>query len=108
MNKNNDALRLLQSSKSLGPNRADTLYYLGIAYMSEKDWDSAQKEFRTALSLNPDNAEIYDRLGVLFARKEKWEKARKAFKSALKLSPSHQSARTNLKRLENKIKTNRQ
>ena len=108
MNRNNDALRLLQSSKSLDPNRVDTLYYLGIVYMSEKDWDSAQTEFRTALSLNPDNADIYDKLGILFARKEKWEKARKAFKSALKLSPSHQSARTNLKRLENKIKTNRQ
>ena len=108
MNRNNDALRLLQSSKSLDPNRVDTLYYLGIAYMSKKDWDSAQTEFRIALSLNPDNAAIYDKLGILFARKEKWEKARKAFKSALKLSPSHQSARTNLKRLENKIKTNRQ
>ena len=108
MNRNNDALRLLQSSKSLDPNRVDTLYYLGIAYMSKKDWDSAQTEFRIALSLNPDNAAIYDKLGILFARKEKWEKARKAFKSALKLSPSHQSARTNLKRLENKIRTNRQ
>ena len=53
MNKNNDALNLLQSSKSLDPNRVDTLYYLGIAHMSEKDWDSGpEQSSRTALSLN--------------------------------------------------------
>ena len=86
----------------MGANRVDTLYYLGIAYMSKKDWDSAQTEFRAALSLNPNNADIYDRLGILFARKEKLEKAREAFQTALKLNPSHPSARTNLKRLEKK------
>ena len=108
MNRNNDALRLLQSSKSLDPNRVDTLYYLGIVYMSEKDWGAAQTEFRIALSLTPDNADIHDKLGIVFAREDTWEKAREAFQSALKLNPSHLSARINLKQLENKIRLNRQ
>ena len=85
------------------PKRVDTLYYLGMVYMLEKNWQSARTEFRAALSLNPDNADIYDKLGIVFAQEDEWEKSRKAFKSALQLNPLHPSAKLNLRRLEDKI-----
>jgi Tfp pilus assembly protein PilF len=92
----------------MDPNRVDTLYYLGMAYMAERKWLSAQREFRAALYLNSDNADIYDKIGIVLAQQEKWEKSREAFQSALRLDPLHLSAKGNLQRLENEIIANSQ
>ncbi len=103
INKKNEAIKSLVSSNTMDPNRADTHYYLGMAYMSKNNWRLAQSELENALSLSPENADIYDKLGIAYAQEKMWEKAGEAFKSALNLNQLHPSAKINLERLEKKI-----
>ena len=96
-----------QTAIEVDPNYFDAYIHMGMLSESAEN-DIAIDYYNSAIEINSSSIEAHRNKGLYYHFNENYTEARKAFKSALKLSPSHQSARTNLKRLENKIKTNRQ
>ena len=58
---------------------------LGTAYLSDDQFEEAEKSFKVSLGLSPSSTDPYINLGHIHARNEEWEKARSKFDLALKL-----------------------
>ena len=58
------AICRLKSSLELDNQVWETHYNLAIAYLSNKNFDEAEKEFKETISLNPDLADVYYSLGI--------------------------------------------
>jgi len=68
-------------------------YNLGVVYSQNKEYDTAVKEFKSALGFNPNNAKAYFNLGVIYDDyfKDK-DNARINYRAFLELSPASDDA----------------
>jgi tetratricopeptide (TPR) repeat protein len=56
----------LKSAVERNPNDAEAHNKLGVAYLSQKDYDLAIDTFREAISINPDKADYFYNLGCVY------------------------------------------
>jgi tetratricopeptide (TPR) repeat protein len=63
------ALAAFQQALTIAPNSTKTLVNLGNAYVAEKNFDLAEKEYRTVLQLDPANRDANYNLGLLLMAK---------------------------------------
>jgi tetratricopeptide (TPR) repeat protein len=68
-------------------------YNLGVVYTQNKDFDSAVKEFKTALGYNPKNAQAHYNLGIIYDDYFKdRENAKYHYRNYLELAPDSDDA----------------
>ncbi len=58
-----------------------------ILYRSERDYEGALREYRTALAIAPSNPIALEAAGLALRRLDRWEEALKYFRQAVELSP---------------------
>jgi Flp pilus assembly protein TadD len=63
----------------------DTAYYLGSAYLQDKQWVPAEKCLLAAAQLTPQDAHVYERLGALYRETDRAAESEKAFAQAAEL-----------------------
>jgi tetratricopeptide (TPR) repeat protein len=69
------------------PNDVEAYYKRAMAYMLERDYDSAFQEFNRAIELNPDYAPAITKRGVIYGIKGEFDLAVKDFNRAIELDP---------------------
>lgn len=69
---------------------------LGIRYESQKDWASAEKEYRAALDQDPRFLPALANLGNLYAQQGQYKTAEEYYRRVLKDDPNHPMANNNL------------
>lgn len=69
---------------------------LGEAYLKQRDYTSALKEFLKAEALYPDDPYLQNDLGLTYKAKKKFDLAAKHFKKALEIKPDYGPAKNNL------------
>ncbi|MEK7850001.1 MAG: tetratricopeptide repeat protein [Candidatus Omnitrophota bacterium] len=84
----------LAKAKAKISSEADRYHYnLGVVYTQNKDFDSAVKEFKTALGYNPKNAQAHYNLGIIYDDYFKdRENAKYHYRNYLELSPDSDDA----------------
>lgn len=99
MNRDDQALQLLQKASEMPGATAETWNYLGVVFYRKKDYDKALEAYRRALALDPKFASAHNNLGSLFLSQflEKrdpalMDKALGAFNSAISSDPRLASA----------------
>ena len=93
----------------ISPKNADLHYAQGIVYYkrttssnmvhinnSQKLFEDAYKEFKTAVSLNPKDARYYNAAGVAALNLDKYDEAETLFKKAVQLDSKYSTAIDNL------------
>ncbi len=79
--------------------------YIGNIYFYKKDFENAEKYYKTAIKENPDNADAYNNLAWLYYTKGvNIEKAEKLALKALELNPSRKHTYTDTLKKIRKIK----
>jgi tetratricopeptide (TPR) repeat protein len=63
----------------------DTAYYLGSAYLQDKQWAPAEKCLLTAAQLTPEDAHVQERLGALYQQTNRKAESEKALAKAADL-----------------------
>ncbi len=79
----------------LNPGDAKAHCNLGIfirMYLSEKNYNEAEKELREAIRINPDLAEAHTYLGMVLEYFEKFNEAAQEYKTALILDKGYEKA----------------
>ena len=61
---------------------------LGDLYCEQKQYDSAEIEYKKATDLSPGKAKAHKKLGHVFLAQERFEEAEAAFKKSIELNPS--------------------
>ncbi|XP_053597358.1 protein O-mannosyl-transferase TMTC4 [Microplitis demolitor] len=104
MGKQEKALREGEKATKLLPD--DATIRLNIANILGKleRFEKAEAEFKRAAALDPTNPTIFTNLGVLYHRWNKLDKAKEMYTKALEINPNAQSAKNNMKKLENLIR----
>jgi cytochrome c-type biogenesis protein CcmH/NrfG len=69
------------------PEDSEKWHRLGVAYLSMKNQDEAEKAFQQCLKLDKDNPFALGDLGALYITKGKAKKAIKSLEKSLKISP---------------------
>ena len=88
------ALGLLPSCRSTA--RAKAHVDAGNQYFAQKQFSSAENEYRQAIQISPDFAEAYYRLGLLQIQQEHPTAANQSFAHAVELDPKNLDARLHL------------
>jgi tetratricopeptide (TPR) repeat protein len=78
------------------PNRYETHYTYGLAWLAENQPRRAEEAFAAALRLNNRVADAWVSLGVARYRQDNIEGAKQAMRSALVAAPGHRAATSNL------------
>ncbi len=68
----------------------------GYRHLSEKDFDSAIKDFKNAVSLKPDSERAHNFLGISYFMKKNYKPAEEEFNKAISLNNSYSPAYSNL------------
>lgn len=68
----------------------------GYRHLSERDYDSAIKDFKNAISLKPDSDRAHNFLGIAYFMKKSFKLAEDEFKKAISLNSSYSPAYSNL------------
>lgn len=68
----------------------------GYRHLSEKDFDSAIKDFKNAVSLKPDSERAHNFLGIAYFMKKNYKPAEEEFSKAISLNNSYSPAYSNL------------
>lgn len=76
--------------------KAEAYRNLGEAYLKQRDYSSALKEFLKAEALYPDDPFLQNDLGLTYKAKKKYDLAAKHFKKALEIKPDYGPAKNNL------------
>jgi Tfp pilus assembly protein PilF len=69
---------------------------LGLGYETQRDWKSAEREYRAALDLNPEFLPALANLGNVYAQQAQYHPAEKIYRRLLKRDPNHGMANNNL------------
>jgi len=77
-------------------NNAETHYRQGRAYVKQKRWDDAVREFQAALRIDPDNASAHFALGVVYGKQGNSDEAIREFQAVLRVNPNLPQAHLNL------------
>ncbi|MFH0940355.1 MAG: tetratricopeptide repeat protein [Candidatus Omnitrophota bacterium] len=85
--------QLAKAKAKISSEAARYHYNLGVVYTQNKDFDSAVKEFKTALGYNPKNAQAHYNLGIIYDDYFKdRENAKYHYRNYLELSPDSDDA----------------
>lgn len=76
-------------------------FYTGLAYMDDRDWDSAIREFEYIASIDPASEKAYGSLGIAHIFKGEFDEAEKCFNRALEINPEYVPASVNVRALDN-------
>ena len=96
MERDREAIELLNRAVELDPDVADTHYNLAAAYARVGQTEAAQRYYREALRLRPNYVNAWFNLGNLLARKGRFADAASAYRSALAIEPNTPAAYRNL------------
>ncbi len=94
------AVHHLETALCIEPANANALHNLGNALLTTGKIAEAIVYFRRALEINPASYRTYNSLATAFLNKGEVAKAILCLKQALALQPAYETARKNLKRLE--------
>jgi tetratricopeptide (TPR) repeat protein len=83
-----DAKRFYQEALRLDPDYVDALNNLGVIYIRDKDYTSAQKSFERAVRLRPEYVDAHYNLACLYAIKGEVTQSLAHLKKAVSLDPS--------------------
>lgn len=98
-----EALKPLEDSIRLNPNRAESYYWRGIAYHGLQDFNMAIESLNKAIQLDGTKGSYYLSRGLLYSNQGKHEQAISDYTEALRLDPSLQVARANKEYSEKEI-----
>jgi len=87
-NKNDEAIRRLESAHQLAPAHPDILYLLGAVYEKKQDLPSALKYWNQAIQLSPGHLSSLLACADSYLRKSEPENARKYLDAAIKVAPN--------------------
>lgn len=68
----------------------------GYRHLSERDYDSAIKDFKNAIALKPDSEKAHNFLGIAYFMKKNYKPAEEEFSKAISLNNSYSPAYSNL------------
>ena len=90
LQRENEAIEVLEKSLETTPDNPDTNYWLGIAYQEIGNPEQAERYLRTTIALSPEREEAYNALGYFFAeRGTNLDEAVGLIQKALKKSPAN-------------------
>jgi len=87
------------------PNYTPAYLDLGVIYFNRKEYPRAISVFRAGLSASPNNADLYGNIGAALYNMNKVDSAIVYLHKALRLDPQLNSARENLDRAQNAMRT---
>jgi predicted TPR repeat methyltransferase len=91
-----EAVRLIERSLKLDPDRADYYSNLGIVRRDRLQLTEAIDACHRAIHLDPSHANAHNNLGVLLRAQGRVVEAEEAYRAAIRASPDHSDAYTNL------------
>ncbi len=97
-------IRSLEAS----PENPRTHNNMGYLYLTERNYQKAVEEFKTAIALYPDYARAYNNLGIADSALGETKKAIAAYRRAIEISPNYAVAYNNLAGLYASIGRNNQ
>jgi tetratricopeptide (TPR) repeat protein len=98
--KPDEALKEFQETARLAPDSPLAVFWLGKAYLFQKDQEQAEKCFKKVLAMDPQNYHAMAMLGRLYAMdKDKLDQAESYLKQALDYSPENLDAHFDLARI---------
>ena len=90
LQRENEAIKVLEKALETTPDNPDTNYWLGIAYQEIGNLEQAEHYLRTTIALSPEREEAYNALGYFFAEHgTNLDEAVKLIQKALKKSPAN-------------------
>ncbi len=96
LDRQEEALALIELSLTLEPGRADWHSNLGIVLKAEGRADEAADAFRRAITLSPTHVNAHSNLGVMLKAQGRHAEAEAAYRRAIELDPNHVDAHHNL------------
>ena len=91
-----EARQRLQEILAQDPKSVEGYNLLGIACISQKDYDAALAALERALRLDPSSSRTKNNLGNLYVAQEKLDLAEKQFREVLRTAPGNSDANYNL------------
>jgi tetratricopeptide (TPR) repeat protein len=91
-----EAKRKIQEELLRHPSSTEGYNLLGIIFVEQKDYPSAQVAFEKALELNPNSNKTRNNLGNVYVTEGKLDLAGKEFRKILRLDPANSEANYNL------------
>lgn len=90
LQRENEALEVLEQALETSPDDPDTNYWLGIAHQAVGNLEQAEHYLRTTIALSPEREEAYNALGYFFAEHgTNLDEAVSLIQKALKKSPAN-------------------
>ena len=90
LQRENEAIDVLEQALETTPNNPDANYWLGIAYQEIGNFEHAERYLRATIALSPEREEAYNALGYFFAEHGiNLDEAVKLIQKALKKSPAN-------------------
>ena len=85
-----EAIKILEKVLETAPNNPDANYWLGLAYQEIGNFEQAEHYLRATIALSPEREEAYNALGYFFAEHgTNLDEAVKLIQEALKKSPAN-------------------
>lgn len=88
-----EAIEIFEDVQPGHPQEWYSLYYLGSAYIMQKNYPAAAEHLELALSLNPGNTKIMHALGVTYFKLGNLKLSKAYFASVLEIDPQDAEAR---------------
>jgi tetratricopeptide (TPR) repeat protein len=88
-----EAIEIFENVQPGHPQEWYSLYYLGSAYIMQKNYPAAAEHLELALSLNPGNTKIMHALGVTYFKLGNLKLSKAYFASVLEIDPQDAEAR---------------
>jgi uncharacterized protein HemY len=79
LQRNEDAIRLLNKAVQISPNDADIVAFLGRVYLSERNYEQSEAALKRALDLQPQDQLALASMGELHYAKGQWAEAARYF-----------------------------
>ncbi|RKU12937.1 hypothetical protein C6502_05140 [Candidatus Poribacteria bacterium] len=90
LERESEAIEVLEEALEITPNNPDTNYWLGIAYQEIGNLEQAEHYLRATIALSPEREEAYNALGYFFAEHgTNLDEAVRLIQIALKKSPAN-------------------
>ena len=90
LQRENEAIEVLEKALETTPNNPDANYWLGIAYQEIGNFEQAERYLRATIALSPEREEAYNALGYFFAEHgTNLDEAVRLIQKALKRSPAN-------------------
>lgn len=104
---NNAAIQYVNKSLSVNPNDPASHYIMGMNYIDDGNWESAQRELAAAVKNDPNNYLYYYNLGRAQFRLGNFAQARSSFETTVKLKKDFDPAHFNLGMTCQRLKLNK-